>query len=59
MDDLTYGDLVLAEVLLEMCAARGKTEITEDDMDECQTESAPKATTPSPTNPFADSSSFR
>jgi len=33
-DDLTYGDLILAEVLLEMCAARSKTEITEDDMDE-------------------------
>jgi hypothetical protein len=33
-DDLSYGDLILAEVLLEFCAARGTTEITEDDIDE-------------------------
>jgi hypothetical protein len=33
-EDLSYGDLILAEVLMEMCAAHGKTEITEDDMDE-------------------------
>lgn len=33
-DDLSYGDLILAEVILEFCAAHGRTEITEDDMDE-------------------------
>lgn len=33
-DDLSPADLVVAEVLLELCAERGNTEISIDDMDE-------------------------
>ncbi len=33
-DDLSQEDLILAEVLLEMCAARGNNVISSDDEDE-------------------------